>query len=950
MLHLVASVIMIQCMAAGATPVMPLSLEEGWREQLQGPWRMRHDHRGLLAMRHLWAPSQKGGRAVILRELTIPPDWQGPVSLTFYCSDDYHMEALPENPDPLQPVPATPGKGFRGYRCKQVLVDNQVVWSQDVADPVEPGASPRFRIALPVKPGEKCLLALAAYDVKGTAPEDASDGDGQGQDNADAAASTAPPTDPQAAFFQTHVYWGDVYLVDGDTEPPVGRRPVEAKVAEVHNRRWPLPPFGDAWTGDFVPLTISAPVGLPKRGFPVQWGVPFPVGRVKEPGQVNLTIPGAGKGRKATRVPVSIQRAALDWWPDDSVRWMLLDFIAKPGMATVNAAFAGGRVLPNGVKVTEGDQAITLDTGVMRWEARPGNAIGAVTQGAAIRLDGVGLSLTVNGQEILGTAEASSVVEDGPVRCTVRSRGRFEGLANSAGAFHLYVSSYAGLPYLKLMYRWFNDTPAPVALGGMKVVLTLHEPPKNLRVPEWPVQDGVVLRQVSEGERVLDGTPVDPKLPVFVAWDGGAATVKHFRELYPKSISVEGIRVILDLAAAGESPIAFTPGEAKTHEIWLSFGEDNPEAFAAAVEHPPILENAEYYCATGAFGRARPHAGVPVLHDHMTADFGNKDWEDFGQAFGLRDFPDSPYYGGLPNWSNNYYERMLNLLSEWVLSGDRAWADRALEVCEHIMDVAVIHSEIPGHADWIGALHGPGNNHVAEPWPPNLRVDGLSLYHKLTGNPEARDAFLGVADYCVRTHAGVDAPSARHQAGPFEAIYTAYSETGEITYLEEGAARVESVLRAMDLRRGVWPCEHGSPVYRGNVPWMNAQLARPLYLWYYATGDIQAAQALTALAESVICENTDWDQPGAMAGYSHNPAFAMTATYDPLILPMLFAAYEFTEDPFFLDAAKAQWTRWTAAKTFDSPLNCYWNTPWLVWCLNHYGLLDAHAAPTPTQP
>jgi hypothetical protein len=282
---------------------------------------------------------------------------------------------------------------------------------------------------------------------------------------------------------------------------------------------------------------------------------------------------------------------------------------------------------------------------------------------------------------------------------------------------------------------------------------------------------------------------------------------------------------------------------------------------------------------------------------------------------------------------------MLGLWSEWFMSGDRAWYDLAVDVCRHLMDVAIIHSEVPQQA-WVGAIHGPGDNHISGPWPPNLRMAGLYFYHKLTGDLETREAFLGVADYCIRSRAGLNSGSVRDHAGPFDAICTAYQETGDVKYLDEGAARVESVRSAIDLRRGVWAEEHGSKVYRGNVPWMVAQLARPLYLWYHATGDVQAAQALVGLAESIICENTDWDKPGVVSGYSHNPHFPVSASYDLLIIPMIFAAYELTEDPFFLDAAKAQWERWTREKAFDSPLNCYWNTPWLVWELKKHNVVS----------
>jgi len=504
----------------------------------------------------------------------------------------------------------------------------------------------------------------------------------------------------------------------------------------------------------------------------------------------------------------------------------------------------------------------------------------------------------------------------------------------------VYCSAYANLPYLKFWIRLFNDTPADLPVSALKLKFTLAAPPQNLRVPSAETKAPFKLAQTSEKARDLDGTQVDPKAPAFAAWNGGVITVRNFRELYPKQLSAAGSDLAVDLVAGGKTPIVFTPGEAKSHEVWLALGDVDPAQFAATVSSPPFLQNAAYFCATGAFGPARPHEGVPVLHDHMTHDFAGKQWDDLGQSFGVRDFPDSPYHGGLPKWCNNYYERMLNLWSEWIMSGDGAWHTRALDECRHIMDVAIVHSAVPNH-DWLGAMHGPGTNHVEGPWNPNLRVAGLYFYQKLTGDPDARDAFMGVADYCVRARAGMDSPSIRDHAGSFDAIFTAYQETGDVKYLDEGAARVAAVIKHMDQRRGVWPEEHGSKVYRGNVPWMAAQLGRPLYLWYRATGDVQAAQALVGLAESIICENTDWDNPGVVSGYSNNPRYAVSAVYDPLIIPIIFAAYELTDDSFFLDAAKAQWERWTREKAFDSPLNCYWNTPWLVWQLKHYNVVPA---------
>jgi len=914
------------CTAAmGATPVYPLSLEEDWTTQSQGPWRARYDHRELLVMRHPWSPSTKGDFVSVTREVTAPEDWQGPISLTFYCSDDYHTDTWRPDGSWLT------AEGFIGHRCKQVLVGDHVVWSADVADPVVKGESPRYRVELSVKPGQKFLLTLLAYDAEASSLVLEKDFY-QSPNN-----ERRREDDPNASNFQTHIYWGDLALVDGNAEASPGKRPSEFKLRAVHNQRWPLPPFGDGWDKGSAPLTLCAPAGIPKRGFPVRCGVPVPAGKLKDSGDIRLVTPG--------KRAVYAQKSVLGAWPDESVQWVLMDLLAVPGMDKLDLVFAHDRAEPIGkIQVEEDGAAAKVNAGPLRFEVRAGDPIWNVTLGNTPKIGAVSLNIKANGDEVPGNTETCDAIDEGPFCATMRLRGRFDAADRSLGSFTLYCSAYAGLPYLKLVLRWFNDTKADLAVSALRVVFTLPEQPGDLRIPEFSVKDGAVVKQTSERQRLLDGTPVDPAGPMFLAWKGGAVTVRNFRELYPKSVQVDGNKLIFGLVAAEERPIVFTPGEAKTHELWVSLDENDPAQFAATVARPPILQNPEYFCATGVLGPARPHDGVPVLHEHMTQDFTDKKWEDFGQSFGVRDFPDSPYYGGLPNWSNNYYERMLNLFSEWFMSGDRAWYDRAVDVCRHIMDVAVIHSEVPGK-DWLGAMHGPGKDHVSGPWNPTLRTAGLALYHKLTGDIEACDAVVGVAEFCVRTHAGIDGGSVRQEAGPFDAVCTAYAETGDVKFLDDGAARVESVLRSMDMRRGVWPDEHGSKVYRGNVPWMAAQMARPLYLWYHATGDVQAAQALVGLAESIICENTDWDQPGVVSGYSHNPHFDVSASYDLLILPMIFAAYELTEDTFFLDAAKAQWERWRREKAFDSPLNCHWNTPWLVWYLKKYDVVTPESVP-----
>lgn len=900
---------------------VPIALNNDWTVTQQGNWQSRVDHRQLLAMRHPWMPSNKGDYIALSKEITIPQDWNGPVSLTFYCSDDYHTDQWRPDGSWLS------AEGFIGHRYKRVLLGERAVWSEDVADPVEKGKSPRITVPLPVKPGQKCLITLLAYDAVESSSFLSQDFY-QSPNN-----EKTRENDTTAANFLTTIYWGDLYLSCGDnntgdsTPFSEQQRPTVSAVQNTHLKNWPIPPFSIKQNKP-VTLILDAPSGIPKPGFPVCQGLPIPAKSIDDVSKISLTGPGSNA--------IYTEKVELATWLDESPQWALVSFVAKSGMDKLSLSFDGVKgkapTAPKPPKITEEETVVTVASEPIGYTATRGALLSDLRRQGKPWINAVELSLRAGTREAAGITESIEVLERGPLRTVVQLRGKYQMLDASAGSWSLTLTSYAGLPYVTLWHRFFNDTAQGIPVSNLRAKFTLPEAPVSYDLASGPAPDGLVLRQASETARLVQDAPVDAAAPAFLAWPGGALTVRHFAELYPKELAAAKGTVTVDLVAGNDAPVTFTPGEAKSHEIWLSASGAAPAAFAATVAHPPVLQNAEYFCSTGVLGPAATHEGIPVLHDHMTANVSGNDWTSFGTAYGVRDFPDSAYHGGLPKWCNNYYERMLGLWSEWWMSGNRGWFDRAVEVCRHNMDVAVIHSDVPG-THWRGAIHGPGENHVAGPWAPNLRIAGLDLYYKLTGDTDARQAVVDVVDFCVRTKAGIDGGSVRDQAGPFDAICTGYALTGDIALLDAGSEYVRSALRSIDMRRGVWPDEHGSKVYRGNVPWMVAQAARPLYLWYRMTGDVDAAQALVALAESIVCENTLWDKPGEVSGYSHNPHYEMSSNYDLIIIPMIFAAYELSGDTFFRDAAQAQWERCIREKKFDSPLNCYWNTPWLAYYL-----------------
>jgi len=898
-------------MAAGllTTPgaVQYIDLQDGWTVENTGAWQSRVDHRNLLAMHHPWTPSEANRFSMAQKTVVVPTDWGDTVTLHFYSSDDYHGV----------PVKDTPGTGFVGHRRKQILVNSNPIWTHDVADAVVPGVSSTYQVTIQVPESDRSLrIALLAYDAVASSTVLKEDfytprKPGMGRED-----------DPEANRFRTTIYWGDLTLVSGNSATGSPPRPSERLVLKRHNRYWPpAPPESNVWTKEKTKFTLSAPGGLPKAGFPLEMGIPLPLGAADSPESLRFT---RGDGQR-----IYTQKQVTDNWPDGSLRWLLAQMPVKPSTGDIALAFTKDGASPAGsVKVVERDAGLKVSSGAVSLEQGGVDPIDTLSYRGKTAFTGLQLALEVAGKVIPGTNDNGQVVEEGPFHTRLVMEGRFEGLDTAYGTYALYCSVYHDLPYVKFWFRYFNDTPSPQSLSQLNFTLALPAPLDTLTLPHGTVDSPLEMDLQQPDVYRANGASHVLSKPFFLQWSQGALVVKDFAQLHPKGLQVDAERLTLSLVAGGPSPVTFAPGEAKSHEIWLALGPTDGAQLAATVARPPILINANYFNRTGVFGPAAPVGADNPWVTFAQNTYGEKSLSEIGMHTGLRHYPDEPYLGRSGAWSNNYNGRLSSLWSTWLATGDRAWFDRAAAFSSHLMDVAIVHSEVPGQ-DWLGALHGPGANHVAGPWNPLLRGEGFAHFARWTGNPEAESAFLGIADFCVRTHAGRRGPNVRHWAGPFSSIVAAYRDTGEIGLLEAGTERLTGMLRQVDRRRGTWIDWHGDSTYPGNIPWMTAQLAQPLYSWYHETGDVEAAQLLVGLAESLICENTPWDGPGRMDTYSPAPWFSKTTAYDPFIIPLIGAAYELTEDPFFKEAALAQWKRWRDQPEFQSAFNLSWHLPWL---------------------
>ena len=383
----------------------------------------------------------------------------------------------------------------------------------------------------------------------------------------------------------------------------------------------------------------------------------------------------------------------------------------------------------------------------------------------------------------------------------------------------------------------------------------------------------------------------------------------------------------------------FTPGEAKTFQVlFASLPADVADAEFARIaenfERPPILNNNDPFCRTGAFGYALPPntEATRPLCEFLDRRY-PEPLSQFGWGRNQRDFGDT-IYNATNSWRNGYYDVRQGFVAAYLLTGRRDWVDALERAVQHYVDVDVIHSST-GHPDWVGLPHGYGENHTSmDPWNPITRLNGILEAAHLWGDRSFHEAAIRMASAIVDTERGVGAVSVRDHAGIMMSLAAAYRETRDSAVKEAADKLVSDILHhRIEPRRGCYSEVHGNWNYRGNVPWMVVQLVEPLYLYYRESGNLDAAKMVVGLADSILCENQVRGVPGDIHGYSHNPHYKKNSGYHVLIAPSLFYAYELTGKEEFLEAGWAAWEQTVREDTINDVQNCLWNAPTLSYYL-----------------
>ena len=711
-----------------------------------------------------------------------------------------------------------------------------------------------------------------------------------------------------------------------------------------------------------------------RRAAPAAWpvcvGVPFPRGALGNTEELRLL---AARQRE---VPLQVRPLAL--WPDDSVRWALLEFEGD-GRESLSLQY-GRSVRPMPIdaplEIVDTRQGITVVTGPLRVEFRrdatvllPGLVSLRQPDGTYRPVTPAHASPAVRVVADDGTAheagrpESVVVEEAGPLRACIRIEVSHRNAAGASLFRSIFrVHLFRGRDLVRVLHTFENDvtqedfTPirslelradfdvggTPQAHLGKRRCRAARTRPLSLLQTH---DNHFVVKRGSEtlgrgrradGRAQLDGDDVRVTL-----------AVRDFWQNYPKGVKVDARGMALQICPplardtyprGGEEEdrlyyylldgkYRIRCGTARTHEFCFGLGQQSSAAdLAACTQTPPL-----YSVSLPAYNRSRALARLPARDPSPYPPY--EQWVDAAHQAYAEDRRESRAYGMLNygdwfgertyNWGNQEYDAAWCFLQEYLRGGDPDFYTWSEEAARHLADVDTCHhSPLPaavgeqyvhcvGH---VGGYYPEGYRERAiftGRWSPSHTwVEGLLLYHLLSGDERARECALKTCDLLVGDllkH--YDFTNCRNSGWHLIHLSAAYRATGRRVYLNAARIVVERVLERQRPGGG-WDrlmvpghCYCTPPRHMGNAGFMVGILMVGLKRYHEATGDRRVARAIVRAAD--YCIDTMWVPDKRAFRYTCCPHSSVGGGADMRILKGVAAAFRFSGKQHFQDVLLA---------------------------------------------
>jgi len=640
--------------------------------------------------------------------------------------------------------------------------------------------------------------------------------------------------------------------------------------------------------------------------------------------------------------PVPTQSRPTATWPDGSIKWLLVHFLADlPGNAGKDfecriGAAAPGPPVP--VAACDSDGRCTLDTGPLEVSlARPGEMglLHALTpEGSAPGGLGqvTGPTIDVGGTAFVAVVDENGwqVVEPGPVCMVTEGLGKHRADDGSECLdFIARVSLWAGKPWLELSCKVVNREsseetiieemslgfePERVARERTKAGITTS----NYRSSTvWCEGDGQVHKLIAADFLVYQSNEQMPEVNygTFTGhWSqpesgGLSATIHQAYQNYPKALTADAAGLRIGLVPPGAGGLRLIRGVAKTHRMLLHCHDGTERSDALIVRglqyqmpDRPILP-AETYRAADVLPDVFVERPVPrveryltELADRRTRGYGMLNWGDGPE----RGYTDQGRGKGEVVWANHEYDLPRAAMLMFARTGERRMLDYLLVAAQHWMDVDVCHhSPDPfRHQGMIthSARHATGGVTISHEW-----VEGLlDCYHQ-TGDSFALDTALGVGENVLRHLArtverGVGTTSARETGWALRTLVALYEETHDERWLTSATGIVDHFQEWM-AEYGAWLAPYTDHTLV-RVPFMITVAVNSL-MCYYRVRPEQRVADMVVRAEDDLIENCLTSE--GLFYYKELPSLRRLGA-GLLNLEGLSHAYNLTDDDKYLRA------------------------------------------------
>lgn len=522
-------------------------------------------------------------------------------------------------------------------------------------------------------------------------------------------------------------------------------------------------------TANYVPLTaiiIEETHGIDRMNEPVTVGIPFPKGLLYQSSKLVL--------HDARYALVPLQTRELAKWPDNSLKWVLLDFQASVEAKSIRefelikdeSGTVSGR--KSYISVEENQNYFFIDTKAASF---------FVNTGIFKPFDRV----VVDGKEILDIQKSKAVLKDeagtvyepiiegmsretqGPLRITLKAEGRFKSQSGSEFAsFSARLSFFANSPLVRIEFTLLNPRAAKHPGGlwdlgdpgsvffkdfSLHAALNTYQQPTEI---SWTTRRGAYNSQrmsrklliyqdssggknwnsrnhmnrdreiknafrgyqvYSDGELVEKGMRTHPCIAVADKDKKISAAVQSFWQNFPKALEADDDTLIIRLFPKQYNDIfELQGGEQKTHTVFLHFGETQDFTCLEGLIHAPLIlrVSPEWYAKSKGFDYLVPESSDPnkklteVINTairgkhtffHRREIIDEYGWRNFGDLYA--DHEAVGYQGDPPLIShyNNQYDCIYGMLTRFARSGDFRWFLLADQLCSHVKDIDIYHTD-----------------------------------------------------------------------------------------------------------------------------------------------------------------------------------------------------------------------------------------------------------------